>query len=120
MAKVGETLHGFRVVETYDGNIMTKGPLFSGFEGIIVWNTWDTGEWQVLEGKKKDGEYTTREIGLIDDEEIQGNWTGEQIAEFIKNAINTLVPENNLLPVAIDTVIADFMQNREKVTVVTE
>lgn len=96
MAKIGDLLYGMRIVKTYNGQLYEERPLFNGFEGIVVWNTWDTGEWQVLRTWREKGEYRTEEIGYIDDDSkiMEPDCKGEEIAEFIKEKVSKICNKN--------------------------
>lgn len=96
MAKIGDLLYGMRIVKTYNGQLYEERPLFNGFEGIVVWNTWDTGEWQVLRTWTEKGEYRTEEIGYIDDDSkiMEPDCKGEEIAEFIKEKVSKICNKN--------------------------
>lgn len=84
MVKIGDMLHGMRIVKSYNGHNCEERPLFSGFEGYVVWDTWDTGDLQVLKTWTENGEFLTEEIGIIDDSLISDDWNDEQVADFIK------------------------------------
>lgn len=91
MVKIGDLLYDMRIVKNYNGQIYEERPLFNGFEGIVVWNTWDTGEWEVLRTWREKGEYQTEEIGYIDDGKVIGTvCKGEDVAKFIKEEINKI------------------------------
>lgn len=96
MAKIGDLLYGMRIVKTYNGQFYEERPLFNGFEGIVVCNTWDTGDWQVLRTWRENGEYRTKEIGYIDDDSkiMNPDCRGEEIAKFIKEEVCKICNQN--------------------------
>lgn len=85
MITVGDMLFDMRIVRTYNGKEYEPKPLFSGFEGLVIWNTWDTSDWMVLKTWFENGKYITKELGIIDNNKILPDWNGEDIANFIKN-----------------------------------
>lgn len=115
--KTGDMIYGMRVVKTYDESSHTEETKFNGFEGIVVYDTWTTGEWIIVLGRKdKKGIYHTRRIGII--ENISNNCTGKEVAEYIKDQINRIskkIPEIHLKQleknIAIDEIIAQIIEN---------
>lgn len=95
MVKVGETLYDMRVVKTYHGQDYEERPLFNGFEGIVVWSTWDTGDWQVLQCRMEDGKYQKEEIGYIEYDGLNSDKTGEEIANLIKEQVKQFCAKRN-------------------------
>jgi len=93
--KIGETLYDMRVVKTYNGQTYEEKPLFNGFEGIVVCNTWDVGDWQVLKTWRENAEFITKEIGIIDDMLIQPEWSGKEVADFIKDQVSKILNEED-------------------------
>ena len=90
MLEVGENLYGMRIVKTYHGLGYEETPHFNGFEGVVVWSTWDTGDWQVLQCWMENGEYRTKEIGVLEYDGLNSDKTGEEIANLIKEQIKQI------------------------------
>ena len=90
MAQIGDLIYGLRVVKDYNGRSYEEETKFSGFEGFVVWNTWDTGAIQVLYTWKQNGKIMSKEIGYIDDRQFKDKWTGKQLAEFIKLEVSKM------------------------------
>lgn len=98
MVKIGDLLYDMRIVKTYSGQCYEKGLQFNGFEGFVVWITWDTGEWEILRAWREKGEYKTEEIGYIDDSKVIGtDCKGEDVAKFIKSEVNKICSKNNYI-----------------------
>lgn len=117
MVKVGDDLYGMRIVKDYDGQLNEERPLFSGFEGVVVWNTWDTSEWQILLTWCEDGEHCSEEMGLIDYHKIDDAKSGEEIANIIKEEIKAKSIKHPKLrdkPIAIDETMARTIQYRNE------
>ena len=113
MANVGDIMYGMRVVKAYSGMMHEEQPPFNGFEGIIIWKTWDKDEWKVIQTRNEDGKYSTKEIGLLDDDKLLKLPNGEQVVNVIKEKIEEIRakhPELQDTPIAIDEMMADMIE----------
>lgn len=104
MVKIGDVLHGMRIVKSYNGHDYEEPPLFNGFEGYVVWITWDTSDWQVLKTWTENGEFRTKEIGIIDDNLISLDWNDKQVADFIKAEVCKIIKNDMYYEVSVQEV----------------
>ena len=96
MKRVGEMIYNMRIVKTYRARGIEDKP-FNWFVGIIVWCTWDTGDWQVIRTWLEDGKYMTKELGIIDDSHIPDCYNSRQLASFIKKNVIHLMKVDECL-----------------------
>ncbi len=112
MDTVCSRIYGMWIVSSYDDQMPKENLIFSGFNGIIVYDSGHAKVWNIIEGAhNKCGNYETRNLGAIDCV-IPSMYSGKEVADFIKAQVSTITG-NPSIPVAVDESIAKIIHERD-------